>query len=111
VEDVEAAAKGLLATGPECVVITAGVEGSWIFPRNTAAFHQPAFAGAAPVDTTGAGDAYHGAFLHGIVTGLDLKECAALASAVAALNTRKLGGRSALPTMAEAEKFLSAQGH
>ncbi len=31
VENVEAAAKSLLAAGPECVVITAGGEGSWIF--------------------------------------------------------------------------------
>jgi sugar/nucleoside kinase (ribokinase family) len=108
-EDVEAAAKSLLAAGPECVVITAGVEGSRIFPREAEAFHQPAFNVGPPVDTTGAGDAYHGAFLHGIVTGLNLRECAALASAAAALNTRKLGGRSALPTMAEVGQLLQAQ--
>ena len=48
----------------------------------------------------------HGAFLHGIETGLDLKGCAVLASAVATLNTRKLGGRSALPTMEEAVRFM-----
>jgi sugar/nucleoside kinase (ribokinase family) len=105
-KDVGAAAKCLLDAGPECVVITAGVEGSWIFAKGSKSFHQPAFAAAAPVDTTGAGDAYHGAFLHGIVTGLDLKGCAALASAVASLNTRKLGGRSALPTMEEAVRFM-----
>lgn len=108
--DVEAAAKSLLDAGPECVVITAGEEGSRIFPRNAEAFHQPAFTVKSTLDTTGAGDAYHGAFLHGIVTGLDFKGCAALAAAAAALNTRKLGGRSALPTMAEAARFMDRHG-
>jgi len=109
-EEVETAAKSLLATGPEIVVITAGVEGSWVFPREKESFHQPAFTAIQPVDSTGAGDAYHGAFLHGIVTGLDLKGCALLAAAVAALNTQKLGGRSALPTMAEAARFMKRHG-
>jgi sugar/nucleoside kinase (ribokinase family) len=109
-EDVKTAARSLLDAGPEIVVITAGAEGSWIFLRNAEAFHQPAFNVGSPVDTTGAGDAYHGAFLHGIVTGLNLKGCAVLAAAVAALNTRKLGGRSALPTMAEAGALLSNPG-
>jgi sulfofructose kinase len=110
-DDQEFSAKRLLDAGPEIVVITNGVEGSRLFSLNGEAFHQPAFNIGSPVDTTGAGDAYHGAFLHGIVTGLDLKECVALASAVAALNTRKLGGRSALPTKAEAWQLLSPQGH
>jgi sugar/nucleoside kinase (ribokinase family) len=108
--DLGTAARRLLDAGPEIVVVTAGVDGSWLFSHNTKAFHQPAVKIGLPVDTTGAGDAYHGAFLHGIVSGLDLKECAALASAVAALNTRKLGGRSALPTMDEAARFMDRHG-
>lgn len=108
--DVGTGAKSLLDAGPEIVVITAGIEGSWLFRRDSEAFHQPACKISPSLDTTGAGDAYHGAFLHGIVTGLDLKGCAALASAVAALNTRKLGGRGALPTTAEAEQFMERHG-
>ncbi|HEX2769198.1 MAG TPA: PfkB family carbohydrate kinase [Geobacteraceae bacterium] len=103
----EVSARRLLDAGPECVVITAGVEGSMLFAKGMEGFHQPAFSVDSPIDTTGAGDAYHGAFLHGIVTGLDLKGCAVLAAAVAALNTRKLGGRSALPTLVQAEQFLA----
>ncbi len=109
-EDQNISAKRLIEAGPEIVVITSGVEGSMVFSKNRESFHQPAFNIGSPVDTTGAGDAYHGAFLHGTVSGLDLKECAALASAVAALNTRKLGGRSALPTMAEAARFMEKHG-
>jgi sugar/nucleoside kinase (ribokinase family) len=105
--DDEPAGKQLLDSGPEIVVITAGIEGSAVFTKGVRPFHQPAFITNHPVDTTGAGDAYHGAFLHGILKGLKLSECAYLASAVAALNTRKLGGRSALPDLAEVERFLS----
>ncbi|HTP63878.1 MAG TPA: PfkB family carbohydrate kinase [Geobacteraceae bacterium] len=104
-EDVAAAAGALLSGGPEIVVITSGAGGSDVFARDGEGFHQPAYKVKA-VDTTGAGDAFHGAFLHGLVTGLDLKECADLAAAVAAMNTGKLGGRGALPTLAEARNFM-----
>ncbi len=107
-EDVKTAGQKLLDAGPGIVVITEGASGSRVFSRDMKSFHQPAYSAAVALDTTGAGDAYHGAFLHGIVTGLDLKECAALASAVAALNTRGLGGRSALPTLDEARRFMAA---
>jgi sulfofructose kinase len=105
--ELEEAARVVMRAGPEIVVITEGREGSRIFTKGGESFYQPAFK-IDTVDTTGAGDAYHGAFLHGIVTGLDLKECAALAAAVAAMNTRKLGGRGALPTLAQARRFMAS---
>lgn len=106
-EDDATAGVTLLDSGPEIVVITAGAEGSLILAKGSGSFHQPAYWVERPVDTTGAGDAYHGAFLHGMAKGMDLKGCAALASAVAAMNTRALGGRSALPTCFEAERFVA----
>lgn len=106
-EDTGRAAAALLRTGPHIVVITAGEEGSRLFLKGGSSFHQPAFAIDGVVDTTGAGDAFHGAFLHGMITGMDLTRCAALASAVAALNTRQLGGRGALPTLSEALRLMT----
>jgi sugar/nucleoside kinase (ribokinase family) len=70
-------------------------------------FQQPAFPLESTVDTTGAGDAFHGAFLFGLVHNYSLKKCAQFASAVAALNTQKLGGRSALPSFSETMRFLA----
>jgi sugar/nucleoside kinase (ribokinase family) len=61
------------------------------------------------VDTTGCGDSYHGAFLFGLLKGLDLEQTAALASAVAALSSQALGGRTGLPTLAQATAFLSTR--
>jgi len=108
--ELDAAAKGLLADGPKLVVITDGARGSWVYPRDGHGFHQPAYLLPEAVDTTGCGDSYHGAFLFGLVRGRELRACARLASTVAALNTRGLGGRGALPTLEKAERFMSAAG-
>lgn len=110
VQDEETAGQRLLDAGPETVVITAGMEGSTLFAKGEPVHHQPAFETGRPVDTTGAGDAYHGAFLHGMLQGLPLPECASLAAAVAGMNTLGLGGRSALPTLHEAGEFLARMG-
>lgn len=57
-------------------------------------------------DTTGAGDAFHGGFIYGMLYGEDLETCMKLGNAVAALKCRALGGRTALPTAEELKEFL-----
>ena len=59
--------------------------------------HTPAFDIEA-VDTTGAGDAFHGAFALGIAEGLKTKQNMRRACATGALTCLKAGARSALPT-------------
>jgi len=105
--DPPAAASRLLDEGPQLVVITDGLRGSWVFPAGQPSFHQPAFPLAQPVDTTGCGDAYHAAFLFALLKDMPLRSAAAFASAAAALNARRLGGRSGLPSRAEVEAFLA----
>ena len=58
------------------------------------------------VDTTGAGDAFHGAYALAIGEGQDCVAAATFASAVAALKCTKRGGRAGLPTRAEVEIFM-----
>jgi len=58
------------------------------------------------VDSTGAGDAFHGAFCHFLSLGRDVETCLNLASAVGALNCRDFGGRSSLPSSEELSRFL-----
>lgn len=105
--EVGKAAESLLRSGPSLVVITAGTNGSWVHARDGQAFHQPAHLLPAVVDTTGCGDSYHGAFLFGLVQGMDLHETASFASAVGALNAQQLGGRRGLPTRAQVDAFLA----
>lgn len=57
-------------------------------------------------DTTGAGDAFHGGFLYGFLTGEDLETSLQFANAVAALKCSALGARTALPTKTELTSFL-----
>ena len=59
-------------------------------------------------DTTGAGDAFHGGFLYGMLSGEDLETSLKLANATAALKCRALGGRTALPGLSELREFLAS---
>ena len=105
--DIRKASEILLECGPGLVVITEGTKGSWIHSREGQFFHQPAYLLPKVVDTTGCGDAYHGAFLFGLLESWELEKTASFASAVAALNSQHLGGRAGLPTFAQVEAFLS----
>ena len=62
------------------------------------------------LDTTGAGDVFHGAFGWALAQGWDLAEVVEFASAVAALKCRRLGGRTGIPTLAETLDLLRARG-
>lgn len=59
-------------------------------------------------DTTGAGDAFHGGFIYGMLSGEDVETCMKLGNAVAALKCRSLGARAALPTRDELREFLDS---
>ncbi|MCB9156167.1 MAG: carbohydrate kinase [Caldilineaceae bacterium] len=58
------------------------------------------------VDTTGAGDAFHGAFAAGLAQGMAWDELLRYASAVGALCCTKVGGRVGIPTGQEVTAFL-----
>jgi hypothetical protein len=62
------------------------------------------------VDTTGAGDVFHGAYLYGHLQGWPAVPRLRFAAAAAALKCRHLGGRAGIPTRAEVEQFLVAHG-
>ncbi len=68
----------------------------------------PAFAIEAE-DTTGAGDAFHGAFAAGLARGMAWEELLRFASAVGALCCTRKGARLGIPTGAEVAAFLNQQ--
>jgi sulfofructose kinase len=96
----------VLAAGVHYAGVTRGSRGYWWLSRSGAAGHQPAFQ-AEIVDTTGAGDAFHGAFAWALTQGRPSQECARIAAAVSALKCRRLGARSGLPTHEELDAFLA----
>ena len=58
------------------------------------------------VDTTGAGDVFHGAFIVGLWQKLSVEDCLKFSSAVAALKTMAIGGRAGIPTLSDVNNFL-----
>lgn len=89
----EAAARladSLFAAGARGVVVTRGAQGSSVFLDGTAA-EIPARPIVA-IDTTGAGDSYIAAFLHGWLSGATPQAAGARAAALAALTCMHEGG-------------------
>lgn len=103
--DPEIALKKLYGTNTKFSGVTLGVSGSIGFDSKTI-IRQPAMK-VDVVDTTGAGDVFHGAFAYKYVNGGKWRDCLRFATAVSALKCTKLGGRSGIPTLTETENFLS----
>ena len=91
------------------LTITLGERGS-ITISNDQAFQTPAFMVRA-VDTTGAGDAFHGGYIYGLLQGWSLKDTVIFASALAAMKCTKIGGRAGIPQLSEVIEFLKEKGH
>ena len=51
------------------------------------------------LDTTGAGDVFHGAFLYGVLQGRTLGGCLRLANTAAALSCTQMGARGGIPRL------------
>jgi sulfofructose kinase len=91
--------------GAAVVTITLGERGSITY-RNREIISLPAFPIEAR-DTTGAGDVFHGAYIYGLLRGLDLSGTIRFASAVAAMKCRMIGGRAGIPDRTQVLRFLA----
>jgi sulfofructose kinase len=87
------------------VVITVG-ENGLLWHHENQSGKMPAFQINA-VDTTGAGDAFHGAFAACIARNWDWERSLIFSSAAAAISCTQLGGRPGLPTQRTVEDFLT----
>jgi len=96
----------LMKKGFKTVVVTVGEAGCFCGSANKI-FHSSGFR-VKVVDTTGAGDVFHGAFIYGLLKRWSLKRVARFANACAAMKCRQLGGRAGIPTLREAESFLNS---
>ena len=103
-EDHEANCRTIQVKGPDIVVFTLGERGS-VGVSSGAYFFAKGFDVSA-VDTTGAGDVYHGAFLFGLAQGWGIAEVAHFANAVAAIKCTRIGGRAGIPSLEIVQGFL-----
>jgi sulfofructose kinase len=88
------------------VVITLGREGL-IWKNASGEGRIPAFP-VETIDSTGAGDVFHGAFAGSLAMGRQWDEILLYSSAAAALSCTRLGARTGIPEGIEVERFLSA---
>ena len=98
----------LLGFGPQIVCITLGEKGCMVGNCDKIT-KVPSYA-VDVVDTTGAGDAFHGAFLFGLVKGWEADDVAKFSNAVSAINCTEIGGREGLPDYEKVGKFLRDKG-
>jgi ribokinase len=102
--DPKVACEELMKKGFKTVVVTIE-EGGCICGRNDRIFHSPGFK-VKVVDTTGAGDVFHGAFIFGMLKKWSMKKTAKFSNACAAMKCRKLGGRAGIPTLKDVNRFI-----
>jgi len=103
-KDVVRAAQKLHHYAP-AVVVTRG-EAGLVWQAAGGAGQLDAFAIEA-VDTTGAGDAFHGAFAAGLSEKMDWLELLRYSSAAGALTCTRYGARPAIPDAAGVDRFLN----
>lgn len=102
--DAQKAARRLyLEFSPEVLIITQGSRGGFLYDGQVhryPVFHVPV------MDSNGAGDVFHGAFISSYINGMRAEEAARFASAVSALKCGSLGGRRSVPDRQTALRFM-----
>jgi ribokinase len=104
----EAAARTLLARGPQAVILTLGERGALVVSRDQVE-HLAALK-VETVDSTGAGDAFIGSLAVFLGEGLSLFNAVRRANAIAALSVTHIGAQVSFPRRAEANEFLAGIG-
>ncbi|MGC8861176.1 MAG: PfkB family carbohydrate kinase [Armatimonadota bacterium] len=107
-QELSAALRKIRSLGPKAAVIACGAEGAYYLDDHEEG-HVQAFP-IEPVDTTGAGDVFHGAFAFALALGWGLRDVIIFASAVSAIKCTKVGGRAGIPTFEQTIEFLRERG-
>jgi len=103
ISDIENAANEFLKKGIKNVIITLGENGIYFANKKEKFFLEAYKLKKTVIDTTGAGDAFNGAFAVGLANDLDTKEALIFANKVAGISTTRLGAASSMPFAKELE--------
>lgn len=106
--DPHEAADRLLDRGVELALVKMGGDGVVVATQDSRSVVPPY-----PVDVVcglGAGDAFGGALVHGLLSGWDLGRVAEYANAAGALVASRLACADAMPTIEELDLFVASQG-
>lgn len=101
--DWKSAASALRELGPQFIVITLGADGAYVVGRGVSTIMPPK---VEVVDTTGAGDAFCGAFAAQIARGVEIEAAAHVGVVAGALAVTKPGAQPSQPYWSEIEALL-----
>ncbi|HEV2499858.1 MAG TPA: PfkB family carbohydrate kinase [Terriglobia bacterium] len=87
--------------GTRACGMTVGRDGALVYSEGRF-IYSPGFV-VETIDTTGAGDTFHGALIYGVLSGWPLAQTLDFSNALAALNCTALGARGGIRTAIEAE--------
>ncbi len=87
-------------------IVTLGDQGC-LYEADGTIIHMPAFPAKA-IDTNGAGDIFHGAFVYGLAHGMPLKDILTMASMTSSISVTRRGGSLAIPSLDEVQNALKA---
>lgn len=105
--DPREALRGLVGHGARLAVVTLGEVGA-LGREGDREIESPAYR-VPVVDTTGAGDVFHAAFVWALLEGWSATACLRAANAAAGMNCRAVGAQGGLATRGELEAFLAGE--
>jgi ribokinase len=106
VEDAARAAAVFLERGVGAAVITLGEKGALYRDKNRM-LHVPAYNAGPVVETTGAGDAFNGAFATALAAGTDPVEAVRFGCAAAGISVTRVGTAPSMPARGEILALLA----
>jgi ribokinase len=106
VDDARRAGDALLAKGARAAVLTLGERGALLHERGRSELVS-AFAAGPVVETTGAGDAFNGAFAAALAEGRDALDAVRFGCACAGISVTRPGTAPSMPGRAEIEALLA----
>jgi len=89
--------------------MTLGADGALAATADGRVLRSPGFAVDA-VDTTGAGDVFHGAFLYGLLSGWSVEHTLDFSNAAAAMSCTELGARGGARRAEDVLAFMARSG-
>ena len=105
-EEAEVAANSLLRRGARNVILTLGGRGSLLRTAEGTSTRIPSYKAGPVVETTGAGDAFCGAFAAALAEGRGAIDAARFASACAGISVTRAGTAPSMPRREEIETLL-----
>ena len=104
-DEIERAANSFLEKGVKNIIITLGSKGVYFANSEESYFIEAFKLKNEVLDTTGAGDAFNGAFAYALSKNQNNKDALTFANKVAGISTTKLGAASSMPTLNEVEEY------